>query len=52
MHGKEQSEGGTDCLFATATQAAVLNFTSKQFSNDRLTGGAQRTAGVASTQYK
>lgn len=52
MHGEEQRECGTDCLFATATQAAVLNFTSKQFSNDRLTGRTQRTAEVALKQTK
>ncbi len=31
MHGEEQREGGADRLLATATQAAVLNLTSKQF---------------------
>lgn len=45
MHREEQGEGGADRLLATATQAAVLNFTSKQFSDGRLAGGTQRTAG-------
>lgn len=44
MHGEEQREGGADRFFATATQTTVLNFTTKQLSNDRLTRGAQTTA--------
>lgn len=44
MHGEEQREGGAHRFFATATQTAVLNFTTKQLSDDRLAGGAQRTA--------
>lgn len=43
MHGEEQRERGADCLLATATQTAVLDFTSKQFSDGRLAGGTQRT---------
>ena len=43
MHGEEQREGGADRLFATATQAAVLHFTSEQFTDCRLTRGTQRT---------
>ena len=44
VHGEEQREGGAHRLLATATQAAVLHFTSKQLSNDRLSRGAQRTS--------
>ena len=43
MHGEEQREGGADRLFATATQAAVLHFTSEQFTDCRLARGTQRT---------
>lgn len=43
MHVEEQREGGADRLFAAATQTTVLHFTSKQFPDHRLTGGAQRT---------
>lgn len=50
MHGEEQREGRADRLLATATQAAVLNFTSKQFSDGRLTRGTQRA--VSSKQHK
>lgn len=43
MHGEEQREGGADRLFTTATQAAVLHFTSKEFTDCRLARGTQRT---------
>lgn len=40
VHGEEECEGGAHCLLSTATQTAVLHFTSKQFTDDRLAGGA------------
>lgn len=43
MHGEEQCERGADRLLATATQTAVLDFASKQFSDGRLTRRTQRT---------
>lgn len=44
MHVEQRHEGGVDCFYATETQAAVLNFRTKQLSNDRVARGAQRTA--------
>lgn len=44
MHSEEQREGWADRFLATATEAAVLNFTTKQLSDYGLTRGAQRTA--------
>lgn len=43
VHGEEQRERGAHRLLATATQTAVLHFASKQFTDDGLTGGTQRT---------
>lgn len=43
MHGKKKGEGRAHGLLSTTTQTAVLNLTSKQFTDDRLARGALGT---------